>query len=148
MKQPNLRNRRWGRALQIASLNNRRSLSGSNKTKRANSGSLPHKKKESSIKNKDSESKDNGDYFCIPQFPNNMHIAKLLFDWKKLNSNDSKNREEVQLILKDYIRKFMKITDYHKHFEPTITKIISDYNLITSNGEPNIENLVKLHLKT
>lgn len=61
-------------------LNNRRSLSGSNKTKRANSGSLPHKKKESSIKNKDSESKDNGDYFCIPQFPNNMHIAKLLFD--------------------------------------------------------------------
>lgn len=54
----------------------------------------------------------------------------------------------MQLILKDYIRKFMKITDYHKHFEPTITKIITDYNLISSNGEPNIENLVKLHLRT
>lgn len=47
----------------VNSKHNRRSLSGSNKTKRANSGSLPHKKKESSIKNKDSESKDKGDYF-------------------------------------------------------------------------------------
>ena len=64
-----------------------------------------------------------------------------------MKKNDlKKSKEEVQEILKEYIRKFMKNTDYQKHFEPTITKIINDYNLISSNGEPNIENLIKLHL--
>jgi hypothetical protein len=54
--------------------------------------------------------------------------------------------EDAKEILKEYIRKFMKNTDYHKHFEPTVTKIINDYGLMNQNGEPIIENLIKLHL--
>lgn len=60
----------------------RRSLSGSNKTGRPTSNPA-QKKKLKTIKGKQLESKDNGGYFCIPQFPNNMHAAKALVEFKK-----------------------------------------------------------------
>lgn len=106
------------------------------------------KKKLKTIKGKDLGSKDNGGYFCIPQFPNNMHAAKAFSEFKnKLKKSErGDSGEDPTDILKDYIRKFMKNTDYQKHFEPTATKIINDYGLVSPTGEPNIENLIKLHL--
>lgn len=127
----------------------RRSLSGSNKTGRpATAGQTTTKKKIKTIKGKQLETKDNGGYFCIPQFPNNMHAAKALLEFKrKLKKSEmGECNEDAKEILKEYIRKFMKNTDYHKHFEPTVTKIINDYGLMSQNGEPIIENLIKLHL--
>lgn len=100
------------------------------------------------MKGKQLETKDSGGYFCIPQFPNNMHAAKALLEFKKKLKKTEKNesKEDAQEMLKEYIRKFMKNNDYQKHFEPTVTKIINEYGLVNTNGEPVIENLIKLHL--
>lgn len=126
----------------------RRSLSGSNKAGRPTTGQSVQKKKLKTFKGKQLETKDNGGYFCIPQFPNNMHAAKALLEFKKKlkKTEKSENNENAQEMLKEYIRKFMENTDYQKHFEPTVTKIISEYGLVSPTGEPIIENLIKLHL--
>jgi hypothetical protein len=77
-----------------------------------------------------------------------MHAAKALLEFKnKLETSEEyENKENAQELLKEYIRKFMKDNDYQKHFEPTVTKIINEYGLVSSSGEPIIENLIKLHL--
>jgi hypothetical protein len=77
-----------------------------------------------------------------------MHAAKALVEFKKKlkKSERGETKEDATEILKEYIRKFMKNTDYQKHFEPTATKIINDYGLVSPSGEPIIENLIKLHL--
>lgn len=77
-----------------------------------------------------------------------MHAAKALLEFKnKLKKTEkSESKEDAQEMLKEYIRKFMKDNDYQKHFEPTVTKIINEYGLVNTNGEPVIENLIKLHL--
>jgi hypothetical protein len=77
-----------------------------------------------------------------------MHAAKALIDFKnKLETSEEyENKENAQELLKEYIRKFMKDNDYQKHFEPTVTKIINEYGLVSPSGEPVIENLIKLHL--
>lgn len=128
--------------------NNRRSLSGSNKTGRPTTGQTAQKKKLKTIKTKPLEPKGDGGYFCIPQFPNNMHAAKALLEFKKKlkKTENSDSKGDAQEMLKEYIRKFMKNSDYQKHFEPSVTKIISEYGLVNPNGEPIIENLIKLHL--
>lgn len=77
-----------------------------------------------------------------------MHAAKAFAEFKKKlkKSERGEYKEDATEILKEYIRKFMKNTDYQKHFEPTATKIINDYGLVSPSGEPIIENLIKLHL--
>jgi hypothetical protein len=61
----------------------RRSLSGSNKTGRPTTGQATTKKNIKIIRGKQLETKDNGGYFCIPQFPNNMHAAKAFLEFKR-----------------------------------------------------------------
>jgi hypothetical protein len=77
-----------------------------------------------------------------------MHAAKALLEFKRKlkKTENSENKEDAKEILKEYIRKFMKNTDYQKHFEPTVTKIINEYGLMSQSGEPIIENLIKLHI--
>jgi len=127
---------------------NRRSLSGSIKTDRPKISQPNQKKKIKTVKVKQQENKDIGEYFGFPQFPNNMHAAKALIEFKKKyqKSQKSDNLEEAKEILKEYIRRFMKNTDYEKHFEPSVAKIMTEYGLVSRSSERNIKNLISLQL--
>jgi hypothetical protein len=127
----------------------RLSHSGSNKTGRPISSQIPQKKRLKTTKGKQPKSKGDGGFIWVPkfdsknteypeftyQFPNNMRAAKALLEFKnKLeNSEEYKNKDNAQELLKEYIRKFMKDNDYQKHFEPAVTKIINEYGLVINS---------------
>jgi hypothetical protein len=71
----------------------RLSHSGSNKTGRHTAAQMMPKKRLKTTKGKQSKAKESaGGYICVPQFPNNMHAAKALLEFKnKLEKSSNSN---------------------------------------------------------